>query len=107
MSEKRLATPQCSVILPSTTRIASTVSNWIALPVGAMPKNSPSCVPWYVLYVVTRLPSAACQWITAWKSGNAPRSTLYSSSAPALSGVRPGCGVWSTKSSANNWSYSA
>lgn len=46
MSEKRLATPQCSLILPSTTRIASTVSNWIVRPVGAMPKNSPSWVPW-------------------------------------------------------------
>jgi hypothetical protein len=46
MREKRLATPQCSVILPSRTRITSTVSNWILRPVGAMPKNSPLCVPW-------------------------------------------------------------
>jgi hypothetical protein len=36
MREKRLATPQCSVILPSRTRITSTVSNWILRPVGAM-----------------------------------------------------------------------
>ena len=41
MREKRLATPQCSVILPSRTRITSTVSNWILRPVGAMPKSSP------------------------------------------------------------------
>ena len=46
MREKRLATPQCSVILPSRTRITSTVSNWTLRPVGAMPKNSPLCVPW-------------------------------------------------------------
>jgi hypothetical protein len=32
-----LATPQWSVILPSRTRITSTVSNWIFRPVGAMP----------------------------------------------------------------------
>ena len=48
-SDSKLATPQCSTICPSRTRIASTVSNWISRPVGAMPKNGPSCVPWYVL----------------------------------------------------------
>src|SRR3981081_4170863 len=32
MREKRFATPQCSAILPSRTRITSTVSNWILRP---------------------------------------------------------------------------
>jgi hypothetical protein len=34
MTEKRLATPQWSVILPWRTRMASTVSNWMVLPVA-------------------------------------------------------------------------
>jgi hypothetical protein len=36
------------------------------------------------------------------KVGKAARSTRYNSLAPALSGVRPGCGVWSRKSSAKS-----
>jgi hypothetical protein len=39
-AEYRLATPQ-SVILPSWTRIASTVSNATTRPAGAMPRNVP------------------------------------------------------------------
>src|SRR5205814_2500620 len=34
--------------------------------------------------------------------GNAARSRLYSTRTPSLSGVVSGCGVWSTKSSANS-----
>ena len=45
ISEKRFATPQCSVILPLCTRMASTVSKSIFRPVGATPRNSPLCVP--------------------------------------------------------------
>src|SRR4051794_18193853 len=45
ISEKRLATPQWSVICPLRTRMASTVSNWMLRRVGAIPKNSPKCVP--------------------------------------------------------------
>jgi len=30
-----------------------------------MPQNSPRCVPWYVLNVVTRSRSEICQWISA------------------------------------------
>ena len=46
MTENRFATPQWSVIFPSRTRMASTVSNWMTLPVGATPRNSPRWVPW-------------------------------------------------------------
>src|SRR5439155_12377082 len=63
--DRRFATPQWSVILPLRTRMTSTVSKWILRPVGANSQNVPSCVPWYVLYVVTRSPSEICQWISA------------------------------------------
>jgi hypothetical protein len=43
--EKRFATPQCSVIFPSHTRMTSTVSKWINRPIRATPRNDPSCVP--------------------------------------------------------------
>src|SRR5215831_7085072 len=46
MSERRLPTPQWSVILPFWTRITSTVSKEILRWVGATPRNRPSCVPW-------------------------------------------------------------
>jgi hypothetical protein len=45
MSEYRFATPQCSMIFPSCTRMASTASKWILRPVGATPRNVPWCVP--------------------------------------------------------------
>jgi hypothetical protein len=45
MSEYRFATPQCSMIFPSCTRMASTASKWILRPVGATPRNVPRCVP--------------------------------------------------------------
>jgi hypothetical protein len=45
-TEYRFATPQWSVIFPSRTRMASTVSNWMVLPVAAMPRKSPRWVPW-------------------------------------------------------------
>src|SRR5258705_3273799 len=45
--------------------------------------------------------------MSAWKSGNAARRVRYKSLAPALSGVRPGCGVWSRKSSAKSSSNTA
>src|SRR5260221_10430931 len=41
MTEKRFATPQCSVIFPSTTRIASTASKLTFLPVPGTPRKSP------------------------------------------------------------------
>ena len=45
-AEYKFATPQWSVIFPLRTRMASTVSKWIVLPVGAMPRKSPRWVPW-------------------------------------------------------------
>jgi hypothetical protein len=39
INEKRFATPQCSVILPLWTRMASTVSKWIFRPVDALDVN--------------------------------------------------------------------
>jgi hypothetical protein len=45
IAEYRFAAPQCSVILPSCTRMASTASKWILRPVGATPRNVPWCVP--------------------------------------------------------------
>ena len=41
----RFPTPQCSAILPFTTRITSTVSNSTSRPVGATPRKVPACVP--------------------------------------------------------------
>ena len=41
----RFPTPQCSVILPSTTFMTSTVSNSTILPVGATPRMGPVWVP--------------------------------------------------------------
>ena len=46
VSEYKFATPQCSMILPLCTRMASTASKRILRPVGAMPRNVPWCVPW-------------------------------------------------------------
>lgn len=44
-TESRLPAPQCSTILPSRTRMASTLSKLIFLPVALIPRKSPRCVP--------------------------------------------------------------
>jgi hypothetical protein len=42
MSDRKLPTPEWSVILPFCTRITSTDSKWIFRCVGATPRNGPS-----------------------------------------------------------------
>ena len=45
MRDKRLPTPQWSVIFLFRTRMTSTDSKWILRWVGAMPRKGPLCVP--------------------------------------------------------------
>src|SRR6266481_9130393 len=88
---------QLSAILPREMRLMTTPSTLIFLLVGAIPRNSPLCVPVEVYRVVTKS-SASIMWsILNLRSGNALRYKVTICFSPAgplpVSGV---AGSWLT-----------
>src|SRR5690349_11335475 len=67
-------------------------------PVGGMPANSPSWVPWKTLRVTTLSPSATWSSTVARKSGKAARNMSKICRTPSTPGDIPGAALWLTNS---------